>query len=318
MNNNYQNMNPNTNLNDYLNGTQGQVNNQPVVNQNMNMGNQPAMDQNMNNMGMNNVPNTNGINYNNGMPMNQQPKKNNSMMIVIIVVALLLVGVGGFVVFKAFSGGDDTNSNGNDVVEKEEDKDDVKDEKIKEYSEYKNYKLKMNITAGYLGYTISADSNGQVDVKNNTDYLETKTDSAGEVAYSYAYNDYTSGLSYSSTDKVTWYKGAVSGTESVNLDDLILKINSKSSDVTSLGNGKYEVEMKVDETGAVPGSVPVEVQVTNGFITHLVYDFTSIYSMYGYSKYVITMDLSDFNTSGDVVIPANVISGATYKVEEDL
>ena len=86
MNNNYQNMNPNTNLNDYLNGTQGQVNNQSVVNQNMNMGNQPAMNPNTNNMGMNNVPNTNGVNYNNGMPMNQQPKKNNSMMIVIIVV----------------------------------------------------------------------------------------------------------------------------------------------------------------------------------------------------------------------------------------
>ena len=101
MNNNYQNMDPNTNLNDYLNGTQGQVNNQPVVNQNVN--NQPSVNPNVN-MGMNNVSNVNG------MPMNQPPKKNNSMMILIIVVAVLLVGVGGFVVFKAFSNDGETGS----------------------------------------------------------------------------------------------------------------------------------------------------------------------------------------------------------------
>ena len=35
MNNNYQNIDPNTNLNDYLNSTQGQVQNQPMVNNNV-------------------------------------------------------------------------------------------------------------------------------------------------------------------------------------------------------------------------------------------------------------------------------------------
>lgn len=310
MNNNYQNMDPNTNLNDYLNGTQGQVNNQPVVNQNVN--NQPSVNPNVN-MGMNNVSNVNG------MPMNQPPKKNNSMMILIIVVAVLLVGVGGFVVFKAFSNDGETGSgstgSGTGVVDegkgKEEEK---KDEKIREYSEYKNYKLKMNITASYLGYTITAESNGSVDVLNNTDYLETKTEAAGDVSYSYTYDDYTTGVSYTSTDKVAWYSEETSGTESVNLDDLIEKINNKSDDVTVLGNGKYEVEMKVDETGAIPGSIPVEVQVTDGYITNLVYDLTSIYSSYGYSQYVLTMELSNFNVNGDVVIPANVKTSSSYDV----
>ena len=306
---NNQNMGPNTNLNDYLNSTQGQVQNQPVVNNNV-VNNVP-------NVVPNQVPNTQGMNQ---MPMNQQPKKNNSMTIIIIIVALLLVGVGGFVVYKAFSNEGSTNSTesgteAGDKENKEEEKpEEVKDEKVKEYSEYNNYKIKMNITAEYLGYTITADSEGKIDVKNNTDYLETKTSSAGEISYTYTYDDYTAGISYSSTDKVTWYKSVTSGTESVNLDDLIEKINNKSEDVTSLGNGEYEVDMAVEDSGIDYGSVPVKVKTTNGYISSLVYDFTSIYSSYGYTKYVITIDLSDFNTTGDVVIPTNVVTSATAEL----
>ncbi len=306
--NNNQNMGPNTNLNDYLNSTQGQVQNQPVVNNNV-VNNVP-------NVVPNQVPNTQGMNQ---MPMNQQPKKNNSMTIIIIVVALLLVGVGGFVVYKAFSNEGSTSSVGSgtetgDKENKEEEKPEVKDEKVKEYSEYNNYKVKMNITAEYLGYTITADSEGTVDVKNSTDYLETKTNSAGEISYAYTYDDYIAGISYSSTDKINWYRSETEGTESVNLDDLIEKINNKSDDVTSLGNGEYEVDMAVEDSGMNYGSVPVKVKTTNGFISRLEYDFTPIYSSFGYTKYIITMDLSDFNTVGDVVIPANVIASSTEEL----
>ena len=298
MNNNYQNIDPNTNLNDYLNSTQGQVQNQPMVNNNV-----PNVVSNNNSNvvsnPVNNVPN----------PTNPAPKKNNTMTIMIIVVAVLLVGVGGFVVYKAFGTNSDSNSSGNDTSNKEEKKDDEY-VTVKEFSEYKNYKFSVDATITFLGLTERETASGVADEVNGIYYMETESSDGTDVELSYYYYDFNSKIQYYKDGEDGWYSETIEdGAEPFDLEDIITKINNKDSGVVYQGNGVYLVDIEVegeDSTETVVSNVYVE----NGYITNITYDLTEFYRSYGISKYLIEIDFSDFNNAGTVTIPNNVIQEA--------
>lgn len=282
-NNNYNNFNQNMN--------------QPQMNNNMNYGPQPMQPQNM---GVNNGYNS----TNNGMP----PKKNNTMTIIIVIVAILLVAVGVCAIMQASSDVSDT------VVEEkekheEEDKQDTT--KLHEFSEYENYNFTMDITMGYMGYTLVTTSSGTADVKNSTDYIETTMTYEGQVSTSYAYDNYINGYTYTSSDKVKWEVSETEGTESIKLTEIITKINNKDTDVTELGNGHYSVKVDFESDGEVYNGVYADVYTSNGYITRLSYDLTSMFASQGYSEFTIAFKLSDFNEAGSVVIPDSVTGSAT-------
>ncbi|MBQ8729776.1 MAG: hypothetical protein IJY81_01080, partial [Lachnospiraceae bacterium] len=63
-----------------------------------------------------------------------------------------------------------------------------------------------------------------------------------------------------------------------------------------------------NNSSAVRGSIDVDVYVSNGYITKMEYDFTSLFS--GFDEYTTTILFSNYNTAGDVQIPQRIIDEA--------
>jgi len=285
-----------------------------------NANNQDINQQTMNN----NIPNQ-SMNYgqpiNNGM-MNQQPKKNNNL-IIIFIIAIIAGVVAYFLTSTILSDDKKDNTNKNEMQEntteeeKEENTTNPKPETsniLKEFNQYQNYKFTMDMTLGYMDENISTSSNGIADVKNKTDYMVTSVSYDNYTEKTYSYSDYNSGKVYSSTDQKTWTVDKTEGTESINLDDIINKINTKDNDVTTIGDNHYSVKVDFDSQDMKYEGVYADVYVTNGYITKLSYDLTSIVAGTGYSKFTIDIRLSDFNEAGDVVIPTNVLNSNTNSI----
>lgn len=283
----------------------------------------------MNNNDNMNVPNTNGnanynqpipqpmpnqaVNYNQVNGMNHAPKKNNNLVIIICAIVVLALGVGVYLVATDFFDKEDN-------VASDEEKKDDEGEKEKEttlvhsFSDYQNYKFSMDIVMTYNGTTITTSSSGTADVKNATDYMVTVVKYGGYSVTSYSYSDYNAGFNYTSTDKKTWEAQPTEGDESIKLDSIIDKINSGSTDVTTLGEGHYSVKVDLETEGTVYDNVYADVYVTNGYITKLSYDLTNLVASEGYTAFTIDFKLSDFNEAGDVVIPSSVTSNSSTSV----
>lgn len=271
-----------------------------------------------------NVPNTNNnyenqynasnINYNqqpvndmgyvSNIPNNNNKKSNNVLLIIICIVIIGLFVGGGFFVFKTiFNAAEEVveETEKDSVIEKEE-----LDTKVHAFSEYQNYKFVMNMSIVASEMEVTTSSNGIADVKNSTDYMETTATASGYSATSYSYSDYEEGYSYSSDDKVTWDRDETTGTESINLSEIIDKINNEDNDVTVLGDNHYSVKIDYESGDVSYNGVYADVYVTNGYISKLYYDLTSVVASEGFSKFTIDIQLSDFNEAGDVIIPDNV------------
>lgn len=266
-----------------------------------------------------NVPNTSFENQNNNVNFNQQPinqnvpgnvpNKNNKTLIIVIVAVIAVIGIVAALVVPGMLDKDkDDKKNDKDVVEeKEEDKEEEKDSsKLYAFSEYKNYKFKMDMVMVADGMEIKTSSNGTADVTHGTDYMETVATVMGMSVTTYTYSDYTNGYTYSSEDKVTWESDTTTGTESINLDDIIDKINNKSSDVTDLGNNHYSVKIDYESGDVSYDNVYADVYVTDGYVSSLKYDLTSVVASEGFTKFTIDIQITDFNAAGDVTIPENI------------
>jgi len=249
-------------------------------------------------------------------------KKRNKLGLLISFIGIICLGVGAFLSLQE----DKNLSNNKDENNKVEKEENVKDEnnkddneenkdndvtKLHTFDKYQNYKFVMDMVLSSGGIEIQSSSNGHADVKNSTDYMVITTTFDNQSQVSYSYSDYTLGYVYTSDDKVKWDKDAATGTESINLEDIIEKINNKSSDVNVLGKDHYSVKIDFENGDVKYGGVYADVQVANGYITKLYYDLTSVVSNEGYDKLTIDFKLSDFNTAGDVVIPDNVKNSNT-------
>ena len=270
-----------------------------------------------------NVPNTSFENQNNNVNFNQQPinqnvpnnlgspeKKNNTTLIIVIVAVIAVIGIVAALVVPGMLDKDkDDKKDDKEVVEKDdkEEKEDEEDTtKLYAFSEYKNYKFKMDMVMVADGMEIKTSSTGTADVTHSTDYMETVATVMGYSATTYSYSDYTNGYTYSSEDKITWETDTTTGTESINLDDIINKINSNSSDVTVLSDNHYSVKIDYESGDMSYSDVYADVYVTDGYVSKLSYDLTSVVASEGFTKFTIDIQITDFNAAGDVTIPENI------------
>ena len=270
-----------------------------------------------------NVPNTSFENQNNNVNFNQQPinqsvpnnlgspeKKNNTTLIIVIVAVIAVIGIVAALVVPGMLDKDkDDKKDDKEVVEREdkEEKEDEEDTtKLYAFSEYKNYKFKMDMVMVADGMEIKTSSTGTADVTHGTDYMETVATVMGYSATTYSYSDYTNGYTYSSEDKITWETDTTTGTESINLVDIINKINSNSSDVTVLSDNHYSVKIDYESGDMSYSDVYADVYVTDGYVSKLSYDLTSVVASEGFTKFTIDIQITDFNAAGDVTIPENI------------
>ena len=267
-----------------------------------------------------NVPNTSFENQNNNVNFNQQPinqnvpnnlgspeKKNNTTLIIIIVAVIAVIGIVAALVVPGMLDKDkDDKKDDKEVVEKEDKEDKEDTTKLYAFSEYKNYKFKMDMVMVADGMEIKTSSTGTADVTHSTDYMETVATVMGYSATTYSYSDYTNGYTYSSEDKITWETDTTTGTESINLDDIINKINSNSSDVTVLSDNHYSVKIDYESGDMSYSDVYADVYVTDGYVSKLSYDLTSVVASEGFTKFTIDIQITDFNAAGDVTIPENI------------
>ena len=270
-----------------------------------------------------NVPNTSFENQNNNVNFNQQPinqnvpnnlgspeKKNNTTLIIVIIAVIAVIGIVAALVVPGMLDKDkDDKKDDKEVVEKDdkEEKEDEEDTtKLYAFSEYKNYKFKMDMVMVADGMEIKTSSTGTADVTHSTDYMETVATVMGYSATTYSYSDYTNGYTYSSEDKITWESDTTTGTESINLDDIINKINSNSSDVTVLSDNHYSVKIDYESGDMSYSDVYADVYVTDGYVSKLSYDLTSVVASEGFTKFTIDIQITDFNAAGDVTIPESI------------
>ncbi len=277
-----------------------------------------------------NVPNTSFENQNNNVNFNQPPinqnvpnnipnnigapnNKNNNTLIIVIVAVVAVIGIVAALVVPGMLDKDkDDKKNDKEVVEEKDDKEEEKEEnKLYAFSEYKNYKFKMDMVMVAEGMEIKTSSNGTADVTHGTDYMETVATVMGYSATTYTYSDYTNGYTYSSEDKITWESETTTGTESINLEDIINKINNKSDDVTVLSDNHYSVKIDYESGDMSYSNVYADVYVTNGYISKLGYDLTSVVASEGFTKFTVDIQISDFNVAGDVTIPENIKKDAS-------
>lgn len=267
-----------------------------------------------------NVPNTSFENQNNNVNFNQQPinqnvpnnlgspeKKNNTTLIIVIVAVIAVICIVAALVVPGMLDKDkDDKKDDKEVVEKDEKEDEEDTTKLYAFSEYKNYKFKMDMVMVADGMEIKTSSTGTADVTHSTDYMETVATVMGYSATTYSYSDYTNGYTYSSEDKITWETDTTTGTESINLDDIINKINSNSSDVTVLSDNHYSVKIDYESGDMSYSDVYADVYVTDGYVSKLSYDLTSVVASEGFTKFTIDIQITDFNAAGDVTIPENI------------
>lgn len=278
------------------------VNNVPNLNNNMS---------NMNNSNMNNpfnqMVNDSGYvasNYN--INNNSNNKKNNTSITIIICLVVITVFVfGAYGVFKVFTTAADKviNDIEEDVLPEDE-------FKLYNFSKYKNYKFTMDISVVMDGVEIKTFSKGDADVEHKTDYMETTITVSGYNKTSYSYSDYKSGYSYTSDDNKNWVIGTVDGEESINLKDLIDKINN-NTDVTKLGSDHYSVKLDYNSGGTTYDNVYADVYTAYGYISSISYDFTDLVSDEGISKFTVSMKIDSVNRNVDIVIPDNVKKGTS-------
>lgn len=300
-------------MNNDMNNMNNQMNNQVPNNMNnVNMG-QPTNVAPVDN----NVPNTNFNPTPQVASTNNKGGNNKIVIIIVAIVALVAIALG---VYFLTSGSSDKEKDNNQTEEKEdkndkEDKDDKEEDNVKlhAFSTYENYTftmdmvMEMDVDGSVL--KVSSYAEGKADVKNRTDYMVTKVTTLGETGTQYSYNDLAAGYTYLSEDQVNWTSEKITegADETIELEAIINKINNNDPDVTKEADGHYRVKADFEEYQ----DVFAEVYVSDGYVTRLYYDLTSIGASEGFSKFTVDMKLSKFNETGDVVIPQTVVGSTS-------
>ncbi len=277
-----------------------------------NMYNNNNYNNNYNN-GVNPNYNNNNMNggYNPNMYQPQKPKNNTLVYILVAVVVGLVVGI--VIYFALGSKYEDEYDDDYQYEEKEEEgKDETKDKEesnssVVEFSKYENYNFEMTMKLGVSGSTVTTYSVGTADVKNRTDKMKTTATNGVNSVVSYSYTDYKTNTSYTSEDNINWKEEKITGTDTINLKPIIDKINSNSKDVKVLGEGHYNVVVDFDQAIGQYSGILADVYVSNGYITKLSYDLSSLMETEGYDQFYIEISLKDFNKAGSVTIPNNVL-----------
>ena len=152
--------------------------------------------------------------------------------------------------------------------------------------------------------------NGRFDTLNNVYYSEASV--FGMTVYSYY--DITNHLIYSSSDKTAWEKETDNEISLPVFPGTVIGKVKTNEGVTDLGNGKYSLTMDTlelpdmeESSGKIPTTVTFD---SNGYLTEIVLDMTSIVAEEGITSSTMTYKFSNVNTGDSVTIPEDVINNA--------
>ncbi|MBR6697889.1 MAG: hypothetical protein IKL73_06420 [Lachnospiraceae bacterium] len=184
-----------------------------------------------------------------------------------------------------------------------------------------NYSLTATMTMTMSGIKTTSVMTGKVDELHQKEYLKTQVKAFGMVVSSVeTYTDFARGITYTSvpTTSGTQWQREDGASYLVDMLGIIDNLNSMEN-VEEIDTNHYRIKLNTEEmsgllesgdnnSSAVRGSIDVDVYVSNGYITKMEYDFTSLFS--GFDEYTTTILFSNYNTAGDVQIPQRIIDEA--------
>lgn len=243
-------------------------------------------------------------------------KKSKFLPIFMCVVGVICLGIGVFLTLTS----DDDSSNKNDGTV-EENKNTDKDKEntdtgmiIKDFVDYTKYDMNATISMTSEGESMELTENGRFDTLNNVYYSEASI--LGMTVYSYY--DVNNHLIYSSSDKTAWEKETDNEISLPVFPGTVIGKVKTNEGVTDLGNGKYSLTMdtlELPDMEEYSGKVPTTVTFdSNGYLTEIVLNMTSIVAEEGITSSTMTYKFSNVNTEDSVTIPEDVINNA---VESD-
>lgn len=208
--------------------------------------------------------------------------------------------------------------------EETEKKDEVETENKVLVTTFKNYNVDITTNFVVSGISSTTSSKGIIDQVNQKEYLETTTSSFGfVVSTNKSYTDFKSGITYTSQpySENIWYKQQGTS-QMVDLNVIIKQINTMKN-VTKIADNHYKIKLSGDnvsgltdsanlDSSSLAGNVEVDVYITNGYITKLEYDFSTMTNELSsmFESFTTTVLFSNYDNAGSVNIPNDVIKNA--------
>ena len=173
---------------------------------------------------------------------------------------------------------------------------------------YNNYGIKISYTASEGDVSKLTEVNAIYDEIHQNKYIRIPVVIAnvGNSA-KVIYEDLTFGLSYSKLPTSTIWTKSQCKKLTLNLKSLEEYLVNEKDGVKKLTQTVYKLNITKDQIepllyGIEPlDSAPATITFKNGKISTIVYDFKNKYE--GYKKLVMTIEISNINTSGDISIP---------------
>lgn len=189
---------------------------------------------------------------------------------------------------------------------------------------FKNYNVDITTNFVVSGISSTTSSKGIIDQVNQKEYLETTTSSFGFViSTNKSYTDFKSGITYTSQpySENIWYKQKGTS-QTVDLGVIVKQINSMKN-VTKIADNHYRIKLSGDnvsgltdsanlDSSSLAGNVEVDVYITDGYITKLEYDFSTMTNELSsmFESFTTTVLFSNYDNAGEVNIPNDVIKNA--------
>ena len=243
-------------------------------------------------------------------------KKGNTWKIILIIILILIILL--LVYFVAFkkddksSTNDKQNNNSSEIDKPKEDsgKDDTPKEDLSDVK-YTNYRVKINMKASVSNMDTIAVSEGIVDEVNQAEHLKTTLSSGGYTIGMETYTDFKEGYIYTTSDFTDEWQKESNPVSVINLKLLNDLIKSKGKEIDK---NKYKLTVTSTDFASIYGSeleeyvismeIPVVVTTDGLHIIKASYDFSSLIG--AFDSFTITMEFSDFDKAGDVIVPDEV------------
>ncbi len=255
---------------------------------------------------VNNVEYSNNINVDDNSSGMVVKKKHTGLIIGLICILVVAVGVIVFLLLWNFGNKDkptniNNNGNGNYVTK------------------YDNYDVNITMKMEIAGVSMDSTFAGTVDEVNQTEHFKVDVSSFGISMSMESYSDFKNGYTYISDPIFGGWTKYSEATKTIDMSEILNSLTNMDS-ATKIDDNHYKIVINSDTVNSLmdtsdfdydilDGDVKADVYLKNGYIDKIVYDMGEM--MKGVSSFTLEMSISNYNNAGSVVIPDEVIKGAT-------
>lgn len=234
--------------------------------------------------------------------------KKNKLWLLISLIGIVCLGIGGYLILNDNNdlSDNETNntSNNNQNTDNNQASGKFTVDTIKDFSSYKNFKIKITDKVSASGINIEMVTDSTVDMSNKIIKASISTLGFTEEAY----YDLNNKMGYYSSDGVSWEKNINEEVELPNYSDMINKVKTDSS-IKNDGSGEFSFTTTFTEEGELYENVPVTISFDeNGYLKKITYDLSNVSEEY--SSFTCVYEFDSVNTVGNVTIPNNIVTGA--------